>query len=75
MLKEDIRDGDFTCIYIKAPGRTETVMLDHIIRSPYLLKQLFNLVEYDRAAEVAQRRLMAMKWDFEDMLAGSGGDS
>ena len=75
MLKEDIRDGDFTCIYIKAPGRTETVMLDHIIRSPYLLKQLFDLVEYDRAAEVAQRRLMAMKWDFEDLLAGSGGDS
>ena len=74
MLKEDIRDGDFTCIYIKAPGRTEAVMLDHIIRSPYLLKQLFDLVEYDRAAEVAQRRLMAMKWDFEDLLAESGGN-
>ena len=71
MLKEDMRDGDYTCIYIKAPGRTEAVMLDHIIRSPYLLKQIFDLVEYDRAAEVAQRRLMAMKWDFEDLLAES----
>ena len=75
MLKEDMRDGDYTCIYIKAPGRTEAVMLDHIIRSPYLLKQIFDLVEYDRAAEVAQRRLMAMKWDFEDLLAERGGDS
>ena len=49
-------------------------MLDHIIRSPYLLKQLFDLVEYDRAADVALRRLMAMKWDFEDLLVGSGED-
>ena len=74
MLKEDMREGDFTCIYIKAPGKTETTMLDHIIRSPYLLKQLFDLVEYDRAADVALRRLMAMKWDFEDLLARSGED-
>ena len=75
MLKEDMREGDFTYIYIKAPGRTETTMLDHIIRSPYLLKQLFDLVEYDRAADAAQRRLMAMKWDFEDILAESGGNN